>query len=188
MSVLNLPNIITLTRILAAPVIMLLMYLPQYPGPVMNWLLVLFFAAACLTDLVDGRLARGRGEVTAMGKFLDPLADKILIGTVLVMLVRVDLAPAWIVALILSRELAVTGVRAVAVEQGIVMAADRFGKWKTVLQCVACGCLLFNGLFLGVHWGDVGDVVLYLALILTLFSGGNYLYKFYRNLLEEENR
>lgn len=123
-----------------------------------------------------------------MGKFLDPLADKILISTVLVMLVRADLAPAWIVALILSRELAVTGVRAVAVEQGIVMAADRFGKWKTVLQCIACGCLLHNGVFLGIDWGSMGHVMLYIALILTLFSGGNYLYKFYRNLLEEDNR
>lgn len=186
MSVINLPNIITLTRIFAAPVIMLLMYLPQYPGPVMNWLLVLLFAAACLTDLVDGKLARGRGEVTAMGKFLDPLADKILIGTVLVMLVRADLAPAWVVALILCRELAVTGVRAMAVEQGLVMAADRWGKWKTVLQCFACGALLLNDRVLGVHWGEAGAVLLYLALILTVFSGGNYLYKFYRILLEQE--
>lgn len=185
MSPFNLPNIITLTRIFAAPLIMLLMYLPQYPGPAMNWLLVLLFSAACLTDLVDGKLARGRGEVTAMGKFLDPLADKILIGTVLVMLVRAGLAPAWVVALILCRELAVTGVRAMAVEQGMVMAADRFGKWKTVLQCCACGCLLLNRSFLGISWGSVGLVLLYLALILTVFSGGNYLYKFYRNLLEE---
>ncbi len=187
MSAFNLPNIITLSRVLAAPLIVLFMYLPWYPGSFINWLLLLFFTLACLTDLIDGKLARKRGQVTAIGKFLDPLADKILIGCVLIMLVRAELAPAWVVACILSRELAVTGVRAVAVEQGIVMAADIYGKWKTTLQCFACGALLFNQYFLGIHWGAVGDILLYLSLILTVFSGLNYLYKFYQNLLEMEN-
>ncbi len=186
MSAFNLPNILTLTRIVAAPVIVGVMYLPQFPGPVINWLLAIFFTAACLTDLIDGKLARGTGQVTTMGKFLDPLADKILIGAVLVMLSYHRLAPAWIVIIIISRELAVTGVRAMAVEKGMVIAADCLGKWKTIVQCVACGGLIINQPFFGIHLGSLAMILLYVALILTVISGGNYLYKFYRNLLEEE--
>jgi CDP-diacylglycerol--glycerol-3-phosphate 3-phosphatidyltransferase len=183
--VFNLPNILTLTRIFAAPLMVVLLYVN---GPVLAWFTAAIFAVACVTDLVDGKLARGRGQVTAMGKFLDPLADKILIGSVLVMLVWLRTAPAWVVVLILSREMAVTGVRAMASERGIVMAADNWGKWKTVIQCLACGGLILNQPFLGLHLGTVGLVLLYLALILTVFSGANYLYKFYRILLDEERR
>lgn len=181
----NLPNLLTLARILATPVIVILLYLH---GPVLAWLTALLFAAACLTDLVDGKLARGRGEVTAMGKFLDPLADKVLIGSVLIMLAWMHVAPAWVVVLIICREMAVTGVRAMAAERSIVMAADRWGKWKTVIQCVACGGLILNQPLLGIHLGTLGLFFLYIALILTVFSGANYLYKFYKILLQEEQR
>ncbi len=179
--VLNPVNMITLARMAAAPVVMVLMY---FPGRSMAWVACLVFVAACLTDLVDGMLARRWDMVTSLGKFLDPLADKVLMGAVLVMLVHLDRAPAWVVVLILSREMAVTGMRAVAAEKGIVVAADRYGKLKTVLQIVALSPLILGGRLWFLDLELVGLVLLYVAMVITLFSGGNYLYNFYKNLLK----
>ena len=178
---LNPVNMLTLVRVAAAPVVMVLMY---FPGRGMAWAATLVFVAACLTDLLDGMLARRWNMVTSLGKFLDPLADKLLVGAVLVMLVHLGRAPAWVVVLILSREMAVTGMRAVAAEKGLVMAADRYGKIKTVLQIVALSPLILGGRLFFLDLELVGLILLYLALAITLFSGGNYLYNFYKNLLK----
>ncbi|SKA80130.1 CDP-diacylglycerol--glycerol-3-phosphate 3-phosphatidyltransferase [Paucidesulfovibrio gracilis DSM 16080] len=181
----NLPNSLTLARVGAVPLIILLMY---FPGAFTAWLATLVFVAACITDMLDGMLARRRSQVTSMGKFLDPLADKLLICSVLVMLVHQGRAPAWVVILILGRELAVTGMRAIAAERGLVVAADNFGKLKTVLQIVALVPLIFGRELLGLDLPSIGTFLLYAALVLTVFSGGNYLYNFYVNLLHDQGK
>lgn len=186
----NLPNTLTLTRILAAPIIVLLLYCELW----FNWHIASIMAAvvfmlASLTDMFDGMIARQQNLITNLGKFLDPLADKLLICSVLIMLVRMGpewKVPAWVVIIIVGREIAVTGIRAIAAEKGDIIPADRYGKWKTIVQSLALAPLLWHYPLLGIDVVFVGQVLLYSALALTLFSGGNYLYNFYRNWLMNE--
>ena len=181
----NLANKLTLARILAAPVLVVLLYFP--PNKVISLVAALVFVSASLTDIFDGLVARHRKQVTNFGKFLDPLADKILICSVLIMLVRLEWVQAWIAIVIISREIAVTGLRAAAADKGLVMAADRFGKAKTIFQVVALIPLVLHYSWWGFDPRDTGLVLLYAALFLTVFSGANYLYNFYKNWLNEEN-
>ena len=177
----NLPNSLTTARIAATPLVVLLMYVGL---PFTDGLATALFILACMTDLVDGWLARKLDQVTALGKFLDPLADKLVVGSVLIMLVGLGRIPAWVAVLIVAREMAVTGMRAVAAERGVVVAADRYGKLKTMTQIVALSPLIWGREFLGLDALLWGKVILYVALVITLFSGGNYLYNFYKNLLK----
>ncbi|MCM0755807.1 CDP-diacylglycerol--glycerol-3-phosphate 3-phosphatidyltransferase [Desulfovibrio aminophilus] len=183
MSQFNLANSLTMARIVAVPVMVFLLY---FPNPFICWVAALFFVAASVTDIFDGIVARRQGRITTLGKFLDPLADKLLISSVLVMLVRLEWAPAWVAVLIICRELAVTGMRAVAAEKGEVIAADRFGKLKTITQIVALTPLILHYPVFGLDSAAIGTILLYIALLLTLFSGGNYLYNFYKNWLLSE--
>jgi CDP-diacylglycerol--glycerol-3-phosphate 3-phosphatidyltransferase len=180
----NLANKLTLMRILAAPVIVLLLHFPNRVSCVVA---AAVFVLASLTDMVDGIVARRQNMVTNFGKFLDPLADKLLIGSVLIMLADLHWVPAWIVVVIVCRELTVTGLRAAAMEQGMVLAADRFGKLKTILQTVALIPLILHFPLFGLDPEGLGGVLLYLALFMTVFSGANYLYNFYKNWLYEGN-
>ncbi|WP_461209367.1 CDP-diacylglycerol--glycerol-3-phosphate 3-phosphatidyltransferase [Desulfocurvus sp. DL9XJH121] len=175
---LNLANKLTLGRVLAVPVIVILLH---FPGRVTCLAALLLFMAASFTDMVDGIVARRYAQVTNFGKFLDPLADKILVGSVLIMLAANAWVPAWIVVVIVAREITVTGLRAVAVEQGVVIAADRLGKLKTVVQSLALCPLTLHYDWWGFDPNGVGLLLLYAALVLTVFSGANYLYTFYRN-------
>jgi CDP-diacylglycerol--glycerol-3-phosphate 3-phosphatidyltransferase len=141
---------------------------------------MIVFILASLTDLLDGLLARRYNLVTSMGKFLDPLADKLLVVSVLIMLVELGWLPAWIVILILVREMTVTGLRAVAAEKGLVMAADTYGKLKTLVQVIALCPLILHFSWGGFDPRPLGWILIILALILTLFSGTNYMIKFCR--------
>jgi len=171
----NLPNSITLARIALIPVFVLLAY---EPDPWYDFWASLVFLVAALTDLLDGYLARRRGEVTRLGKLLDPVADKLLILAGLVMLVERSLVPAWIVIIILGREMAITGLRAMAAADGVVMPADRWGKWKTVAQATAVIMLLLGwqlpifGINLDVSL--IGMGVLWVSVALALYSGARY--------------
>ena len=180
----NLANKLTLLRILAVPVIVLLLY---FPNQVSCFVAAAVFVLASITDMVDGIVARRQNMVTNFGKFLDPLADKLLIGSVLIMLADLHWVPAWIVVVIVCRELTVTGLRAAAMEQGMVLAADRFGKLKTILQTLALIPLILHFPLFGLDPTGPGVFLLYLALFMTVFSGANYLYNFYRNWLYEGN-
>lgn len=180
---LNLANKLTLARIMAVPVLVVLLH---FPGRATSLAAMLIFVAASFTDMVDGMVARRYGQVTTFGKFLDPLADKILVGSALIMITANGWIPAWIVVVILAREITVTGLRAVAVEQGVVIAADRYGKLKTVFQILAICPLTLHYPWWGFDPNALGMVFLYLALVLTVFSGGNYLYIFYKNWLYEK--
>jgi CDP-diacylglycerol--glycerol-3-phosphate 3-phosphatidyltransferase len=178
----NVPNILTLTRIAAVPVVVLLMYhFLAYEQAWASQVAAVVFALACITDLVDGYIARSHNIITNVGKFLDPLADKLLILSALIMLVRLGWAPAWVVIIIMARELAVTGMRAMAADEGIVISADRFGKLKTLTQSFAIGILIWHVPLFGWDLNPLGMVLLYVALALTVFSGVNY----FRNFLYE---
>ena len=173
----NLPNVLTLLRILAVPFIVALLY---FPRPSTCVLATLLFLAAILTDLADGFLARKYNQVTNFGKFLDPLADKILIASVLVMLVELNWVQAWVAIVIIVREIMVTGLRAIAADKGHVIAADRYGKLKTIMQSVALVPLIYHYPLFGIDVAWLGSLLLFVAVVLTIYSGWNYLYGFYR--------
>ncbi len=175
----NLANKITLARIATVPGILLLLH---WPSPWTCLLAAVLFIGAAVTDLADGHIARSRNMVSNLGKFLDPLADKLLTLSTLVMLTSLTdeqgapWIPAWVVIVIMAREFLVTGLRAMAVEQGMVLAADIFGKVKTVLQCAAIVPLVLHYPLFGWNPQPLGMVLLYIALAMTVFSGVNYCY------------
>ena len=172
----NLANKITLLRILMVPLIIVLLY---FEGPVFCFLAACAFAFASLTDWVDGYIARRRNMVTSMGKFLDPLADKVLVCSVLIMFVHLQWAPAWVVIVMVCRELIVTGLRAIARDEGVVLAADKFGKAKTVLQICAIIPLILHYPYWGYELWRAGEWLLYLAMLMAIFSCINYCVGFY---------
>lgn len=173
----NLANKITLFRILLVPLIVVLLY---FEGKTTCLVATLCFIIASFTDLIDGIVARRSNLVTSFGKFLDPLADKVLVSSVLIMLVELQWVAAWIAIVIICRDLMITGLRAIAADEGIVIAADKFGKLKTVFQLVAIVPLMVHYPLFGFDPVPLGQFLLYTALILTVFSGVNYLYKFYK--------
>lgn len=184
---LNLPNILTLTRVIAIPAVVLLLYFVKwYDWAWASQVATLVFAVACLTDVVDGHIARSQETITDLGRFLDPLADKLLIVSVLIMLVYLGWAPAWVAIIIVGRELSVTGIRAVAANKGTVISADRYGKIKTVTQSVAIGVLVWHVPFFGLDLNPLGLILLYIALAMTVFSGINYLLGFHRGRREQQ--
>lgn len=162
----NIPNALTLARIVVIPVFILL--LTVFDGLGSHVTAAILFAVASATDYLDGYLARKWQVVTNFGKFADPMADKILVMTAFIMLVELRFAPAWVVAMIICRELAVTGLRLLLVENGgEVLAAATPGKIKTFSQ-------MFAIIFLLLHWSLLGDITLYIALFFTLYSGYDY--------------
>ena len=166
----NLPNNLTIARIFAIPVFLLIIVLG---GHSQTWQIVaaVLFAVASATDWLDGYLARKWHIVSNFGKFADPLADKMLVMAAFIMLVPVDLAPAWVIAVIVCRELAVTGLRLLLVEQGgVVMAAALPGKIKTFTQMLS---IIF--LLLGLTM--IGTIFLYICLVATIYSGYDYFAK-----------
>ena len=144
------------------------------------------FVIAMVTDIVDGYLARKWDLVTVVGAFLDPLADKLMVVTTLVMLVSHGWLPAWLVALLICRELTITALRTIAVSEGLVLSASTLGKFKTTFQATALGFLLWHHdtFFLGLFHVDVhacGIVLMYFALFFSLVSAGSYLQSFFEH-------
>lgn len=174
---LTLATKITLLRILLVPVVVLLLY---FESPVNCVLATLAFIVAALTDWFDGYVARHMHMVTNMGKFLDPLADKVLICGVLITFVMYGWAPAWVVIIIVCRELIITGLRTIAIDEGIVMAADKFGKLKTVLQIIAIIPLMLHYPVFGIDLVPFGTVFLYLSMLMAIYSCFNYCRDFQR--------
>ena len=177
----NLPNNLSLFRILAVP---LLVWLLSRQDPTADLWAAAVFAVAAATDMLDGYLARRNRQVTAMGKLLDPLADKLLVCGALIMLIPAGVVPAWAVFLIVGRELAVTGLRGAAASRGTVMAASFTAKYKTTFQIAAALLLMLPGEAWGVELREAGLVVLWAALALTLWSGLDYFIRFYKSLSE----
>ena len=183
----NLPNILTLARIAAVPVIVVLL---MFESKTTSYWAALVFSLAAITDWLDGYLARKWEIVTVLGKFLDPLADKLIVMAALIMLIPLDRVPAWAVFLILGREMLVTGLRSIASSEGIVIAASNLGKYKTIFQMVAIiGLLLhyryywFFGLEVDLFYAsfhNAGLFFFYVSLVMTLWSGFDYLAKFFK--------
>lgn len=180
----NLANQLSLLRILMTPLVIALLY---FPGPVTCSFAVLVFIFASITDWLDGYVARRFNMVSSMGKFLDPLADKLLICSVLIMFTDLNWAPAWVVIIIVCRELVVTGLRAMAIDEGIVLAADKFGKAKTVLQMCAIVPITLHFPIYGFEIWPIGEVFLYAAMLVAIISGFNYCLYFYRHTKAKVN-
>lgn len=182
----NLPNKLTVIRIVLIPVFILILALPLDWGtvtaagttiPVTELVAAIIFAVASLTDLADGKIARKNHLVTNFGKFADPLADKMLVMTAFIFLVSLDKAPAWVVAIIVCRELAVTGLRLIVVENnGEVMAAAMPGKIKTTSQMFSIIFLFLNNVFFANINIPLGEILLYICLFFTIYSGIEYFY------------
>jgi CDP-diacylglycerol--glycerol-3-phosphate 3-phosphatidyltransferase len=174
---LNLPNALTLLRILAVPVVVVAL-LGETPNG--DELAAAVFALAALTDGLDGYFARSRDAVTTFGKLMDPLADKLLITAALISLVSLNRLQAWVAMVIIAREIAVTGLRAIAAERGVVIAASWMGKLKTVLQIAAIFALIATNP--APTWVNL---LVYLAVAATLISGADYFLGLRRRLEEE---
>ncbi|MGL6031047.1 MAG: CDP-diacylglycerol--glycerol-3-phosphate 3-phosphatidyltransferase [Kurthia gibsonii] len=191
----NIPNRITLSRIALIPVFVILMVvnfgwenmtLLGATLPVEHFVGAMIFIVASLTDWIDGHYARKHNLVTNMGKFLDPLADKLLVSAAFILLVELDKAPAWIIIIIISREFAVTGLRLICAEQGEVVAANQLGKIKTWAQILAIVLLLLNNMIFDM-WHIPADIImLWVALVFTVWSGIEYFWLNRRVLLESK--
>jgi CDP-diacylglycerol--glycerol-3-phosphate 3-phosphatidyltransferase len=170
----NLPNALSLVRIFLVPV--LVVFLVPRPN---NLPAAAVFLAAVFTDWLDGRIARSMRQVTTLGMLLDPVADKLLISASLISLVQVGRVKAWMVVLIVGRDLAITGLRSIAASQGIIIQASDFGKATMIAEVVAVALLILN-------WSPVfiplGKAVLVVALLLSLTSGVLYFRKFWRSI------
>lgn len=182
----NLPNKITLSRIFLIPIFIVILSFPFTWGewsmagetyPITHLVAAIIFLVASATDWLDGYYARKYNLITNMGKFLDPLADKLLVSAAFILLVELELVAAWIVILIVSREFAVTGLRLVAAGEGIVLAASSMGKLKTASQLSAIALLLLHNFPFAYINVPVHTIVVYIALLLTVWSGVDYFMK-----------
>lgn len=211
----NLPNMLTMFRILVIPLVLIFVY---YESRVNSFIAACLFALASVTDYFDGWLARRRGLITVLGKFLDPLADKLIVSSTLVMLIPLGRIPAWVVVLLLARELAITGLRGIASSEGMVIAASQGGKWKTAFQLTGILGLLIHYPYPvaiitpGLHnlvagtwlhkllaswgipvrpWVDfhvVGLWLIYLSLFFSIFSAWQYIGRFVKSINKQEAR
>lgn len=176
----NLPNKLTVLRVLLIPFFVWFALVDLIPG-YSNYIAVLIFVVASLTDLLDGKIARKYGMVTNFGKFMDPLADKLLVCAALICLVASGMVPAWMVIIIISREFIISGFRLVASDNGVVIAASYWGKFKTTFQMLMIVVLLLD---LGGIFDLIGEILTWIALILTVVSLMDYLIKNKHVILE----
>jgi CDP-diacylglycerol---glycerol-3-phosphate 3-phosphatidyltransferase len=171
------PNLVTFARIATAPI---LLWLLTYTSPAASWAAAAIFFLATVSDYFDGYLARSYDSVTTLGKFLDPMADKLVVLTALIMLcgmTRTPHVPTWIVAVLVAREIAVTGLRAVAAAEGMILAAEELGKYKMALQAIAVQGLLIHYTYFHVDFFAAGMFVLWIATALSVWSGVDYFVK-----------
>src|SRR5689334_19969826 len=178
----NLPNFLTLVRIFLIPVFVVFFLAPT---PDRSLIAAVIFTVAAVTDLLDGYIARRTGQVTKLGKLLDPIADKLLVLSALILLVNIDRVSALVALLIIARELAVTGIRAIAAGEGMIIVAETTGKYKMALQVVAITMLILEGTALS-ELGNLhlaGSVTLYLSLVLGYLSGGVYVWSFWKQVV-----
>ena len=174
----NHPNGLTLIRVACIPLILAVFSFPS--SAFMCFTAALLFSFAAATDYLDGFLARRQGKVTFLGKAMDPVADKLLTSSAFIMLAAHGWAPAWVVCVIIGRELAVTGLRSVIAGKGVDISASRLGKLKTGFQIAAIIPLMIHYPVLGVDFDSIGRVLLWAALIFTMWSGTDYFIKFKR--------
>ena len=183
----NLPNLLTLGRIAAVPLVVFLLFFDSRES---GFWAAAIFSVAAITDWLDGWLARKWGVVTILGKFLDPLADKLIVMAAFIMMIPLGRVPAWAVFLILARDIIVSGLRSIASSEGVVIDASDLGKYKTIFQMVAViGLMLHYDYYwlFGLHWElfhvsmqNVGIFFFYVSFVMTMWSGIDYLVKFFK--------
>lgn len=171
----NLSNKLTLFRIGAIPLVVLFLL---FPGKGTSFAAALIFLLAALSDALDGYMARRKNTVTNLGKLLDPLADKLLVCSALVMLIPLERVSAWIVAVIIAREMAVTTLRGVAGAEGVIISASRLGKMKNLSQLSATNLLILHYPYFSIDVHALGSVLLWIALVFTIWSGLDYFARF----------
>ena len=169
----NLPNKLTILRIIMVPFFVFFL-LTDVAGPANKWIALVLFAAASLTDLLDGKIARKYNLVTNFGKFMDPLADKLLVCSAMICLIEMGKLPAWVVIIIIGREFIISGFRLVASDNGIVIAASYWGKFKTVFQMIMIIVMIAD---LGGVFDMIGTILMWIALALTIISLLDYVLK-----------
>jgi CDP-diacylglycerol--glycerol-3-phosphate 3-phosphatidyltransferase len=177
----NLPNTITLMRIGVVPFLFILL---SNPGEFWSLVIAGLFVVASITDFFDGYIARKYQMITTMGKFLDPIADKIIVNSAMILMIPIGRIPAWIVAITIIRDLIVDVIRSIASSEGIYMQASILGKQKTVAQIIAVTALMIHYSIFGINAHIVGTVILYVALFLTVYSGIDYFIKLYKNVVK----
>ena len=169
----NLPNKLTILRVVMIPFFVLFM-LWDITGAADKWIAAAIFIVASLTDMLDGKIARKYNLVTNFGKFMDPLADKLLVSAAMICLVEMGRLPAWMVIVIISREFIISGFRLIASDNGVVIAASYWGKFKTVFQMAMIIVLIFD---FGGFFGIIEMVLIWISLILTVVSLVDYIVK-----------
>jgi CDP-diacylglycerol---glycerol-3-phosphate 3-phosphatidyltransferase len=185
----NLPNLVTMSRVVLVPFV--LIFIDNF-SPLRSFIASLLYLGAAAGDALDGYLARSRGQVSMLGKFLDPLADKLIVTAVLVFMVALDRVPAWLVVVLIARDLAINGLRSIASAQGIVIAASESGKIKTALQLVSIMMLLIYfrypvlGTSIVLDYHRVGLYLLGISMGVSLLSGAQYMRDFFAVALRRE--
>lgn len=169
----NLPNKLTVLRVIMIPFFVFFM-LTNVGGAANKWIALALFCIASLTDLLDGKIARKYNLVTNFGKFMDPLADKLLVCSAMICLIEMNRLACWIVIVIISREFIISGFRLVASDNGIVIAASYWGKFKTVFQMAMIIVLIAD---LGYFFNVIGQILIWIALVLTIVSLVDYVVK-----------
>lgn len=181
----NLPNKLTVLRVIMVPFFVFFM-LTGVGGAANKWIALIIFCVASLTDMLDGKIARARNLVTNFGKFMDPLADKLLVCSALIALVDLNKIAAWVVIIIIAREFIISGFRLVASDNGVVIAASYWGKFKTTFQMLMIIYLVVDLQF--AYANVVGMVLVYVALALTVISLVDYIAKNYKVFLEGSSK
>ncbi len=183
----HLPNFLTLGRLLLVPPIVVLLFFPgRFPSAVAA---AIFFVAS-LTDFFDGFIARRLKVESSFGRFLDPIADKVLVTSALIMLIALDRVDAWIVMLIISREVAVSALRATTKSWDSTLKPSRIGKWKAFFQFAAIIPLMIHydyHFYVTIDFNEIGTILLYIALALTMWSGVDYFIRFYKDYNSRES-
>lgn len=176
--VLNLPNKLTLIRIFLVPFLMVFLLISNSRS--FHYIAALIFITAIITDWLDGHIARSMSQVTTLGKLLDPIADKLLISSALISLVQVGRVPAWMVVLLVGRDIAITGLRAIAASQGLIIQASDLGKYKMIFEATAVVFLIldWSSPYQWLSFGP-GILLLWVAIGLAIISGVDYFIKFW---------
>jgi CDP-diacylglycerol--glycerol-3-phosphate 3-phosphatidyltransferase len=186
-------NYLTYGRIASIPVILILMsfispahVIPTRGDLVLNWVVFVLFVISSLTDVVDGYIARRYESTGSFGKFLDPLADKLVTSAILIMLIPMGRISAWIPIILISREIAITALRGMAANEEIVIAASQWGKRKSVIENIALGTLIIYYPFWDINFYGIAQVLIYLTMIISLGSGVHYIWKFFQEVLDRQ--
>lgn len=181
---LNIANQLTIVRIVAIPLYLVVLYFNKEWS---NVVATIIFILAGVSDFLDGYIARKYNMITDLGKILDPIADKILVAAALIALIDLDRLYWWIAVIMLARDFTMEALRNLAASKGIIIAAGIWGKLKTTFQMVAIGMISFKNVWLGINWYILGQILMYIALVLSIYSAYVYFRDYFKSQKMEEN-